>query len=98
MNTSGPTPPSDDVNGRASAGHFHVPYWFTKLLSGIDGKTPDIGRVGPFVAMVAGIVIQAWEVGVNKSHFGPIEFFGGIATLWAGAGLGLKLKADTEPS
>jgi hypothetical protein len=71
--------------------------WLNQLLTGLDNKTPDIGRVGPFISIVAGTLLAGWAVIFNKQTFAPLEFFGGCALLWTGSGIGLGAKKDTEP-
>jgi hypothetical protein len=71
--------------------------WLNQLLTGMDNRTPDIGRVGPFISIIAGILLSGWAIIFNKQAFAPLEFFGGCALLWGGAGIGLGAKKDTEP-
>lgn len=70
--------------------------FFTDILTGIDNKTFDIGRVGIGVILIFFIIFEAVEVIVTH-NFNELEFAGAaIAILTGGAG-GLALKSKTEP-
>jgi hypothetical protein len=67
------------------------------LLTGIDGKTHDIGRWAAFVSFIAGIGLQVYVVVWKAQPFDFTQFGGGVALMAAGIGAMLKLKQDTEP-
>jgi len=71
---------------------------FTKhLLTGLDGETWDIGRVGGALALVVGLGLQVYVVVWKGQPFDMTAFGTGVAALAIGIGGLLKLKESTEP-
>lgn len=70
--------------------------WLNDLLTGLDGKTQDIGRWSWVVSMVGVFILAAHEVWAGKS----IDFASlgtGIAAIVTAHGAALWAKRDTEP-
>jgi hypothetical protein len=67
------------------------------IVTGLDGKTHDIGRWFGVLAGLTGIGLVIYDVVVNHNHFDCQAFGIGMAALAGGVGAFLKLKADTEP-
>lgn len=66
------------------------------ILTGIDGKTFDEGRVLGFVTVLTFLLLSGLDV--YFTHTFEYEHFGlGISTIFAGIGINLKLKENTEP-
>lgn len=62
-----------------------------------DGESYDSGRVIWIIIALAFVGFSFYSYVVLKQAFEPVGFGGGSATILGGGGLGLKLKADTEP-
>ena len=70
---------------------------FKDLLTGVDNETQDFGRWLGFLAFLAGVFYQGWDVMVNARSFSMQDFGIGVGALAAGTGVMLKLKENTEP-
>ena len=70
---------------------------FRDLLTGVDGKTHDIGRYLAVGGGVWGIGGSMYDVLANHVHFDMQAFGVGMAALAGGIGALLHLKKDTEP-
>lgn len=67
------------------------------MLTGKDGESTDVGRVGLAATGAVFLFLAVWAVVVNHEHFDPQGFGIGAAGLLAGGGACLGLKAKTEP-
>lgn len=70
--------------------------FLTNVFTGKDNQTHDIGRVLWFIGVVAFIGFSAFRV-YTKGEFDAIGYGTGLGGLLAGGGLGINLKAKTEP-
>lgn len=66
------------------------------LLTGIDGKSYDVGRVLWLYIGIAFIAFEAYELH-HGGHFDPNNFGIGSGAILGGGGAGIGLKAKTEP-
>lgn len=65
-------------------------------LTGCDNKTFDNGRVLAFLVVICFLLFTAYDV--YTTHTFEYEQFGiGIGATFAGIGLNLKLKEQSEP-
>lgn len=66
-------------------------------LTGVDGRTWDLGRVLWALTGVAFVVFAAWSL-LHGGVFDPQNFGVGAGTILGGGGAGVGLKAKTEPT
>jgi hypothetical protein len=66
------------------------------LLTGKDGESYDVGRVLWFMLGLAFIAFTAYDL-ITNHHFDAANFGMNSGTLLAGGGVGIGLKAKTEP-
>ena len=69
----------------------------TDLLTGIDGKTHDLGRWAGALSFISGVSLEIYVVGWKGQPFDFTQFGLGIAAMATGIGALLRLKQDTEP-
>lgn len=67
------------------------------IVTGLDGKTHDIGRWLGAAGGATGVVLPVYDTIINHAHFDCQAFGIGMGALAAGVGAMLKMKADTEP-
>jgi hypothetical protein len=67
-----------------------------KLLSGIDNVTPDIGRWLWLAGFVAYNGFQGYAI-LKGQPWSPQEYAFGLGTILALGGVGVAVKASTEP-
>lgn len=66
------------------------------IMTGIDNKTYDVSRVIGALSAIAAIALQSY-VTLNTGIFDVQAFSIGMATLLAGVGVSVRVKAITEP-
>jgi hypothetical protein len=69
---------------------------FIQLVTGIDNQTHDVVRWMGLLGSLFMIFYQGYSLIVNKV-FNPQEFAIGYSSLLAGIGIGVRLKASSEP-
>jgi hypothetical protein len=70
--------------------------YFTKLMSGKDNTTPDLGRHSWLFCMISIVVASIW----NAVHTGVIDMerlYTGLAAVVGAHGMALWAKSSTEP-
>ena len=71
--------------------------WLHKVLSGIDGETPDFMRLLGIGGGLTAFFLQVYVV-VWKSQPFDMQAFGiGCGVLFASVGAAIGMKAKTEP-
>jgi hypothetical protein len=66
------------------------------ILTGIDNKTYDNGRVICFLSYLVYFFMAVYST--LKCHpWNPTDFCAGAGAMAVGFGINLKLKSDTEP-
>ena len=69
---------------------------FKDITTGIDNKTYDAGRVYLLIAMLVFCFSTVYSIYMQVQF--DFQSFGiGFGALMTGAGLGIKLKENTEP-
>jgi len=69
---------------------------FKDTLTGIDGETYDIVRVGVFTTIVI-MCANAITAMINQTPMDYLAFGSGCAAIFAAGGFGIGQKAKTEP-
>jgi len=67
------------------------------ILTGIDGESFDVGRVLWVLGVLAFVGYAGYDLIVNKQPFNPQNYGIGLGGALAGGGLGIGMKAKTEP-
>lgn len=68
-----------------------------QLLTGIDGRTQDLGRWLGVFGGGTGIVMPVYDTVANHVPWNSMTFGAGMGALALGVGAMLKLKIDSEP-
>ncbi len=66
------------------------------ILTGINNKTFDIGRVGIAVTLLFYLIFESIKIAITHT-FHEIDFAVGAITILTGGACGLALKYKTEP-
>ena len=68
----------------------------TDILTGIDNRTYDGGRVLSLLSFLAYFVL-AFASMYHHHYWTAMDFAGGVGTMAVGFGANLRLKQSTEP-
>lgn len=69
---------------------------FSDILTGIDNKTFDNGRVICFLTYIVYFIMALYTMFVGHP-WSPMDFCTGAGTMAVGFGVNIKLKSETEP-
>lgn len=76
---------------------YHIKKLISDCLTGQDGKTYDVARVSLIGAITVFMFLSCWSVLKNKQEWKPDVYGIGFGAVIAGAGIGIGMKAKTEP-
>ena len=72
-------------------------HYLSKLFSGKDNQTPDLGRYLWAFSLTSYVGITVYSLAHGKYDFDPVTWGAGCAALLASGGSALYAKASTEP-
>ena len=73
-----------------------VKTWLTQMFTEADNKTADLTKMLALLAIVDGLVLATYAVVVKGAMFNFSEFGAGVGILFAGLGVVLGFKKETN--
>jgi hypothetical protein len=73
-----------------------MPKFFKDILTGVDGATYDIGRIGLLTGILVFHAATFYAISIG-TKFDWLNYGAGFGAILAAGGAGIGMKKDTEP-